>query len=133
MINFSYFALQKHRFSGCLSVVICFIFQGSVASFLAASNNLAEEEGILVKAVQFVLLTRMARAKDESRLRTLMRDIFPSSIRHIAGKDQLNKVIAKAVADQLLHNNFCATTSFVNKVRPVLLLTLTVGILSFFL
>lgn len=104
-----------------------------MASFLVASNNLAEEEGILVKALQFVLLTRMAKARDESRLRTLMRDMFPSSIRHIAGKDQLNKVIAEAVADQLLHDNFCATTSFTNKVWPVLLSTLTVVILSFFL
>ena len=75
------------------------------------------EELSLVYGISSVLVPHMSSKDDKTILRSLLRDVFPTTARPRSSQTgQPNKKLMQAVEDYLKHNHMCANTDIVSKV-----------------
>jgi hypothetical protein len=96
-----------------------------VSSFLAASDSLANEESVVVEALDAVLAARMTSDDDSTALRAVIRDVFPSGARQRnaegcgGGEKSWIDMLTNALVDQLSASRLDASDAFIAKVWPV--------------
>ena len=75
------------------------------------------EELSVVYGISSVLVPHMCSAEDKIILRSVLRDVFPSTARPRSSQTgQPNQKLTRAVEDHLRQNHMCASQEVVNKV-----------------
>ena len=76
-----------------------------------------KEEAVIVQALSVVLLSKMEDATDVAKLKSLIRDVFPNSVRPRSGLVEYDPDLVSAIQEQMKQDKMQATPGQVNKVR----------------
>ena len=80
---------------------------------------MAGEEGAIVQALLQVLVSKMTTPYDVSQLKSLLRDVFPGSIRILTGVDKQENVLANVVKEKLSSNSLTFSNVLMSKVSSL--------------
>lgn len=89
-----------------------------MSSFLAASDCLANEEMVIVEALDAVLASRMTSDDDSAALRAVIKDVFPSGARQRTTEVEKSwaDMLTNALIDQLSACRLDSSDEFIAKV-----------------